>query len=283
MKREVFVLFLFIASAAFGDERAEKRRLVSELLEVIDAKSMVRTSFENAILGLATFANEGMDVSDEARPEYEAERRREEAERRAFQDRMFARLDYTKYFDETYVPLFESEFTTAELRQLIEFFETPQGQKLARLLPRFGTTAGWGFIREAGEATQQELEQEAAAKHPWRKTMSDMRTIATAVEARATDVNEYTNVAFEELEALIAPVYIRHMPKTDAWGTPFLYIANGEHYRFVSAGADRRFEWSSRHLDLTQTEPRMSDSLDADIIFQDGNFLQSPKVAHERE
>lgn len=140
---------------------------------------------------------------------------------------------------------------------------------------------GMTILTEAAGETQNEIEKEEAAKHSWKRTMSDLRTLATAVEARATDENEYPNVTFEQLEALITPTYIRVMPKVDSWGTPYLYVGNREHYRFVSAGADKRFEWSAGHLDLTITEPTFSESLDADIIFQDGNFIQSPKAAND--
>lgn len=282
MKRAIFVLFLFIATAALGDERAEKRQLASELLEVIDAKALTQTSFENVMTAFGAMIDEsrgGAEIPEEYRVQFEEEQRKERERVREFQERMFARFDYTKYFDETYVPLLESQFTAGELRQLIDFFKTKHGQKFAKLLPRLGVGTNMRMIQDAAVATQKEMEKAEAAKYPWRETMADMRSLATAVEARATDLNEYAKVAFDELEALIAPTYIRTVPKVDSWGTPFLYVSDGEHYRFVSAGADKHFEWSSRHLDLTTTEPRFPESLDADIIFQDGNFLQSPKAA----
>ena len=284
VKRALFLLTLALASAALGDERSEKRQLVSELLEVIDAKALMQTSFESFLTTIASGFGEGNpeEVPEEYRAQWEEARRTQEEKMREFQERLFTRIDYAKYFDEVYVPIFEEQFTADELRHLIVFFKTRHGQKLARILPRFGigaTVNGARIIRDAADSTQKDLEKEEAAKHPWRKTMADMRSLATAVEARATDENEYPNVSFEELESLIAPTYIRVVPKVDSWGTPFLYVGNGEHYRFVSAGADRRFEWSARHLDLAITEPKVSDSLDADIIFQDGNFIQSPKEA----
>jgi hypothetical protein len=264
------LLLLIIAFPVLADERAEKRRLISELLEVIDAKALVRTSFESHMAVMSAFFNEsGFTV--EATPELSA-----------FQEHLFARIDYERYFDEVYVPLFEKRFTAEELRELVEFFRSRHGQRFAQLLPQLGIGAeSVRIIDEAVEAAQKDVEKELAAKYPWRQTMNDLRSLATAVEARATDTNEYPNVAFEELEALIAPTYIREVPKVDAWGTPFLYVADGEHYRFVSAGADRRFEWGARQLDAAITEPLFSEDLDADIIFQDGDFVQSPKEAEE--
>ena len=287
MKRAIFALFLFIASAAFGDEREEKRQLVSELLEVMDAKSLTQAAFTNLLLSAQEMFNESSvseaELPEEYRAEIEEEERKRAAEMREFQERLFARLDYGKFFDAAYVPLFDDSFTTEELRQLIAFFKTRPGQKLLQVMPQLsGVALGWQHLYEAGEAAEQEQKKQEAAKHPWRQTMADMRSIATAVEAHGVDTEKYPAVAFEELEAAIAPTYIREVPKVDAWGTPFEYVSDGKHYRVVSAGADKRFEWSSRQLDLTIAQPRLSDSLDADIIFQDGNFVQWPKVADER-
>jgi len=287
VKRALFLLLaLFIASAAVAGRAVGKRQLVSELLEVIDAKALMQTSFSGFLTTLTVAFNEGNapsrpeDVPEEYRADWEEMRRTEEKKMSEFKERLFARVDYAKYFDEVYVPIFEKQFTTDELRQLIAFFKTKHGQKFARVLPELSIgPEGARILTDAGNSADKELKREEAAKHPWRATMSDMRSLATAVEARATDVNGYPNVSFEELEALIAPTYIKDVPKVDSWGTPFLYVGDGKHYRFVSAGADKRFEWSARHLDLSITEPKLSESLDADIIFQDGYFIQSPKAA----
>jgi len=290
MKRIFFLILLVLASAALGDERSEKRQLVSELLEVIDAKAFVQVSFTNFMKTMIlTFRNaeshgaapESEDIPAEYRAQFEEEQLKEQKRLGEFRERMFAQIDYAKYFDEVYVPMFEEEFTADELRQMIAFFKTKPGQKLAKVLPHLGIGTdekSASMIYEAGEAAEREIQKEDAAKHPWKKTMQDLRSLATAVESRATDENEYPKVGFDLLEPLITPTYIRDMPKVDSWGTAFFYVSDGQHYRFVSAGADRRFEWSSRHLDLTNTEPKFADDADADIIFQDGNFLQSPKA-----
>ena len=287
--KRAFVLLIFVAFSALGDERAEKRQLVSELLEVMDAKGLVQTSLENFMNTLSAtmgeshygFASDEFadEFADEYRAQYEAERKKEAERMRVFRERMYANIDYDRYFEETYVPMFEEQFTNDELRELTAFFRTRHGQKLSKIVPRLGVGAeikAMKLIEEAANATQKELAKEDAAKRPWKATMSDMRTIATALEARATDVDGYPNVTFAMLEELLAPTYIQDVPKVDSWGTPFLYISDGVHYRFVSAGADRHFEWSSRQIDLTETEPASTTDLDADIVFQDGTFLMYP-------
>ena len=109
-----------------------------------------------------------------------------------------------------------------------------------------------------------------------RTTTSNMRTLAQSVEALATDTNEYPVLSFDDLSNVVSPRYIKAVPKLDAWGNPFFYIGDGDHYRFVSAGADGKFEEGSRALDLTASEPRAVDSAATDIIYQDGRFLQYP-------
>ena len=261
MKRAVFLSLLLIASTAFGNGRTEKRRLVSELLEVMDVKTLLQMSFESFV-----------DTVAYGLGEHEAE---VTEERRVLQEQLFLHIDYQRYFDEVYAPVFEEHFTEDELRHLIVFFRTPHGDKLAAILPQLGIGTepkGFAILQEAMVMMQ----KEKTAQQPWLQTMSDLQTLGVAVESRATDTNDYPNVSFEQLEALVAPTYIVEVPKIDAWGTPFLYVADGAHYRFVSAGADRRFEWNARYLDLTRSEPQVSEDLDADIILQDGIFIQAP-------
>src|ERR1700755_1894747 len=65
-----------------------------------------------------------------------------------------------------------------------------------------------------------------------KRTMADARTIATAWEARATDINRYnaaaacgTNdipsipVAVDTLNTFLAPTYVKSFPQKDGWGT----------------------------------------------------------------
>jgi hypothetical protein len=279
-------LALLVAVPLFADDRSAKRALVAELLKTIDTKALTQAFFENLFKGPtvsdAPNATEVEELTPEQRTEFEAARRKQQEEMRAFSERIFARLDYVKFADEVYAPLFAERFNVDELKELIAFFKTKNGQKLVKVIPELGFGSGMRgmeFIKQAAEAAQEEIAKEDTAKHPWKGTLSDMRSLATAAEARATDTNEYPKVAFDELPPLLAPTYIRNFPKVDAWGTPYVYVSDGEHYRFVSAGADRRFEWNARQLDLSITAPQLSESLDADIIFQDGTFIQLPKEA----
>jgi type II secretory pathway pseudopilin PulG len=100
-----------------------------------------------------------------------------------------------------------------------------------------------------------------------RRTKVDMRALSTATEAYFTDHGEYPQAkTMEELKAKLSPTYLKTVPMTDGWGTPFAYRAsrgkNG-HYRFVSAGPDRKFDPTS--LDLNKRPAKSDDIVYADI------------------
>src|SRR5438270_9003116 len=61
-----------------------------------------------------------------------------------------------------------------------------------------------------------------------KRTMADMRTIATAWEARATDINRYNaagvtvptaSVTIANLTTFLSPTYVKTFPQHDGWGT----------------------------------------------------------------
>ena len=57
-----------------------------------------------------------------------------------------------------------------------------------------------------------------------KRTMADMRTVATAAEAYAVDYGVYPDAdSIDQLAAILAPVYIRTMPRTDGWENLLAY------------------------------------------------------------
>src|SRR5437762_13691993 len=60
-----------------------------------------------------------------------------------------------------------------------------------------------------------------------KRTMADMRTLATAWEARATDVNRYNASgavtiptvvdSYDNVNTYLSPTYVKVLPKNDAW------------------------------------------------------------------
>ena len=115
-----------------------------------------------------------------------------------------------------------------------------------------------------------------------KRTMADMRSIATAWEARATDTNTYTaagatvgGVSYIEptaaitasVSALLQPTYIKKCPSADGWGTTFAVGSNATQYAIESYGKN-----GSDDADVAVTT-----KFDCDIIFADGSFIAYPE------
>lgn len=115
-----------------------------------------------------------------------------------------------------------------------------------------------------------------------KRTMADLRTLASAVEARAMDTNDYPVVhSLDELAHLLEPKYVKKMPRTDGWGKPLRYEAWKEagdsvpqHYGISSAGADGLFEKASARQYAANTA---TDRFARDIVYSNGEFLQYPE------
>lgn len=125
-----------------------------------------------------------------------------------------------------------------------------------------------------------------------KRTMADMRTIATAWEARATDTNSYSvggrrtsrgrmpaeqRVTTADLARALEPTYIRHLPRADGWGTEFQFITGNEEiagqaqtYKVRSLASDRR---SDRIANLTGSTTNLED----DIVYSNGSFVRFPE------
>jgi hypothetical protein len=255
MKIAAIVLALCVAlPLAAADDREVKEQLVAEVLELIDLRKLAE-------------ANLTLHAGQETE---------------GLRERVLARLDYAKLGAELYAPIFRDEFTVDELKELRAFYRTKAGQKSAGILTTLANAMLMGssaYLDEQVREVHDELAREKRKDRPYLATMEDLRHIATSLESRATDTNEYPKVAFADLPPLLEPTYVMALPRVDAWGTPFAYASDGTSYRLVSAGADKKFEWQSRQLDPREKESRPVESLDADIIFQNGGFIQFPKRA----
>jgi len=118
-----------------------------------------------------------------------------------------------------------------------------------------------------------------------KRTMADMRTLATAIEAYAVDNNNYiagacnaglftdygtptTATSFTGL----TPTYIASAPRNDGWGTAFSYNSPSpqDKYNIISYGRDKLKESTSRGCGTTT-------DFNDDIIYSNGTFLQWPE------
>jgi hypothetical protein len=116
---------------------------------------------------------------------------------------------------------------------------------------------------------------------PLRTTLSVLRTIATAWEARATDYNNYLqvpwgspvrNVHSSQLRQMLQPTYIREVPATDGWGRPLNAAAAASAYVLASSGADGMLQ-----TDLTTLAAGVTTG--DDIVFTNGSFVAAPPQA----
>lgn len=111
-----------------------------------------------------------------------------------------------------------------------------------------------------------------------KRTMADTRSIASACEAYAVDVNFYpiqgTLGAFGSgnIDAVIEPTFIKAAPDNDGWANPLQYVSGpgGEWYSVLSFGKDGAAD-AATYVSGTTTQ-----SFDNDIVFSNGSFIQWP-------
>jgi hypothetical protein len=166
------------------------------------------------------------------------------------------------------VQLYDRLFTEAQLRELAAFYRSDLAQKLQRVSNELPRAVVQNVV--AAEAARPKAELNAVKR---RRTMAEMRSLATALEARATDEHRYPSAGtIQEIAKLLEPVYIRRAPRFDRWGKPLAFFGtpDGHRYRIVSGGTDGRIEDAHR----VPGSPVL-DGTD-DLVLEDGAFL-SPR------
>jgi type II secretion system protein G len=123
-----------------------------------------------------------------------------------------------------------------------------------------------------------------------RRTMVDMRNMATAWESRNTEAGRYNAagqangvegadqpVTFDNLKLMLQPTYSRSLPKVDAWGTAYQTFTNQTFgsatghatvYAIISGGKDGVIEVDASTGPFT--------NFDCDIVYSNGVFLSYP-------
>ncbi len=117
-----------------------------------------------------------------------------------------------------------------------------------------------------------------------KRTMADMRSFATAWEARATDTNTYSaagltvgGVSFLDpatalpasLVSALSPIYIKVLPAKDGWGNGYDIGSTQTQYSIESKGKDGAED--------ANTSSTVTTKFDCDIIFADGTFVVYPE------
>lgn len=117
-----------------------------------------------------------------------------------------------------------------------------------------------------------------------KRTMADIRSVATAIESYSVDNNFYPAVGsgwgsqpLEELGPYVIPTYIRTLPNFDGWNHAFWFrsgaapgYAGPHHYWIESFGKDGQDA-------MDPTSPVQTTSFNDDIIWMDGAFISWPE------
>lgn len=106
-----------------------------------------------------------------------------------------------------------------------------------------------------------------------KRTMADMRTIATATGTYMADANFYPRDVgdINELESHLEPIYLKNVPTKDGWNTPYDAVSAtyGSHYTLVSYAKNKASD--------TYTLGSLTNTFNADIYVVDGEFTQYPE------
>ncbi|HEV7923525.1 MAG TPA: prepilin-type N-terminal cleavage/methylation domain-containing protein [Thermoanaerobaculia bacterium] len=117
-----------------------------------------------------------------------------------------------------------------------------------------------------------------------KRTMADMRTVATAWEARATDENTYLvagatsftwpngAATYSALSTRLSPTYIKALPQKDGWSRDYDFgrSNDGQQYAIRSKGKDGSF--GAANFTVAGTT-----NFDCDIVYSNGTFVQYPE------
>lgn len=275
------LLAVFLAAPVFATQpnpSARQKELIDQIVVLTHLDDNVRTLLDAML--------ERMQKQMEGRSE------EDKKDFARYRQLVREKIDFREWVRGVYEPLYAKYFTEQQLADLVAFYKTPTGQSLVKSLPEIEReamqTAG-DQIQEKFAALLQQVQDERKKRRPWEQTMTDMRSLMTAIEAWSTDNEEKYPAAMtlDELAKELEPVYVKTMPRKDGWGNDFAYVVSEDrkHFRIVSAGADNAFEWDSRRIVVTPPskdageQVKLADRLEDDIIMGDGGYIQVPRAS----
>ena len=104
-----------------------------------------------------------------------------------------------------------------------------------------------------------------------KRTMADIRSVGTACEEYAIDLNVYpVAAAMTTLEGVIEPLYIRQAPATDGWNRTMQVASTTTEYTICSNGKDGAGSCTG---DALGARTSFNDS----ITFANGQFVTWPE------
>src|SRR5712691_7634432 len=131
-----------------------------------------------------------------------------------------------------------------------------------------------------------------------KRTMADIRTVAIAWEARATDLNRYNaagtlsvlgictkDASIGSISSALTPTYVKVVPSLDGWGNRIRFrtdwafgdVTNASNYVVWSAGRNGD-STGTAGFDATASSPGgATTSFNDDILYSNGVFIQYPE------
>ena len=105
-----------------------------------------------------------------------------------------------------------------------------------------------------------------------KRTMSDIRSVALAIESYTIDNSHFPTVTdIAGARAVLEPSYVRHLPLRDGWNNDLLAASATAGYTVASQGKDGAGGTSA--CSTTPTCENFTDS----IVFINGQFVQWPE------
>jgi general secretion pathway protein G len=121
-----------------------------------------------------------------------------------------------------------------------------------------------------------------------RRSMGDIRTTATAIEAYAVDLNRYppaagytipTGIAptatLGTLSTYVSPTYVKQVPLSDGWNSWFLGSTDSSGSLYVLASAGRDGKTTGLTAGASLVGP--TTDFNSDIVYVNGSFVQWPE------
>jgi type II secretion system protein G len=111
-----------------------------------------------------------------------------------------------------------------------------------------------------------------------KRSMADLRTIGTAVEAYAVDMAFYPTFAEgaitpgSTIVGNLEPTYVKTVPREDGWRTNFYASSQSRFYTLASAARDKILSGA-----LTSYSAGITSDMDCDIVYSNGSFVQYPE------
>jgi len=111
-----------------------------------------------------------------------------------------------------------------------------------------------------------------------KRSMADIRTVGTAVEAYAVDMAFYPTwaegpvIAGSTFVGNLEPTYVKTIPREDGWRTPFYASSQSRFYTLASAARDKLLSDA-----LAGYSAGITSDMDCDIVYSNGSFVQYPE------